>query len=106
MISDPAASPDARRSNDEAPTKMLDAGLTSRIAAFISRSFEGRMVAPDDDIFALGFANSLFAMQLVAFVEKEFRIDIDSEDLEMDNFRSVDAISALVERKLSATAER
>ena len=64
------------------------------------------MIAPDDDIFALGFANSLFAMQLVAFVEKEFRIDIDSEDLEMDNFRSVHAISALVERKLSATAGR
>ena len=45
-------------------------------------------------------------MQLVAFVEKEFRIDIDSEDLEMDNFRSVNALAALVERKLSATAER
>jgi methoxymalonate biosynthesis acyl carrier protein len=85
---------------------MLDIGLTSRIAAFVSRSFEGRTVAPGDDIFALGFANSLFAMQLVAFVEKEFRIDIDSEDLEMDNFRSVNALSALVERKLSATAGR
>jgi acyl carrier protein len=73
------------------------------IRGFMTRSFEGRAVNDDDDIFALGFANSLFAMQLVAFVEGEFRIEIDSDDLEIDNFRSVAAISGLVERKLSAT---
>ncbi|HEX3110099.1 MAG TPA: acyl carrier protein [Thermoanaerobaculia bacterium] len=72
------------------------------IRGFMTRSFEGRAVNDDDDIFALGFANSLFAMQLVAFVEGEFRIEIDSDDLEIDNFRSVAAISGLVERKLSA----
>jgi methoxymalonate biosynthesis acyl carrier protein len=70
---------------------------------FMTRSFDGREVNDDDDIFALGFANSLFAMQLVAFVEGEFRIEIDSDDLEIDNFRSVAAISGLVERKLSAS---
>jgi acyl carrier protein len=73
------------------------------IRGFMTRSFEGRAVNDDDDIFALGFANSLFAMQLVAFVEGEFRIEIDSDDLEIDNFRSVAAISGLVERKLSAS---
>ena len=73
------------------------------IRGFMTRSFEGHAVNDDDDIFALGFANSLFAMQLVAFVEGEFRIEIDSDDLEIDNFRSVAAISGLVERKLSAS---
>lgn len=72
------------------------------IRGFMTRSFDGRAVSDEDDIFALGFANSLFAMQLVAFVEGEFRIEIDSDDLEIDNFRSVAAISGLVERKLSA----
>jgi acyl carrier protein len=73
------------------------------IRGFMTRSFDGRAVNDEDDIFALGFANSLFAMQLVAFVEGEFRIEIDSDDLEIDNFRSVAAISGLVERKLSAS---
>jgi len=73
------------------------------IRGFMTRSFEGRAVNDDDDIFALGLANSLFAMQLVAFVEGEVRIEIDSDDLEIDNFRSVAAISGLVERKLSAS---
>jgi len=72
------------------------------IRGFMSRSFDGRAVNDDDDIFALGFANSLFAMQLVAFVEGQFKIEIGSDDLEIDNFRSIAAISALVERKMSA----
>jgi acyl carrier protein len=75
------------------------------LRAFMANAFQGRSIADDDDIFALGFANSLFAMQLVAFVEREFGIEIGSEDLEMDNFRSIRALSALVERKLAtATA--
>jgi acyl carrier protein len=80
---------------------MSDDGLTPRITAFVSRSFQGRDIAPGDDIFALGFGNSLFAMQLVAFVEKEFNIGIESDDLEMDNFRSIQAIARLVDRKLT-----
>lgn len=80
---------------------MADESIAGPIRSFLSRSFGGHAVADQDDIFALGFANSLFAMQLVAFIEKEFGIDIDSEDLEMDNFRSVQAMSALVTRKKS-----
>ena len=81
---------------------MPDDAIRLPIRGFMSRSFDGRAVADEDDIFALGFANSLFAMQLVAFVESHFRIDIDSDDLEIENFRSVAAISGLVERKMTA----
>jgi methoxymalonate biosynthesis acyl carrier protein len=38
-------------------------------------------------------------MQLVLFVEKEFGIQIENEDLELHNFQSVNAISQLVARK-------
>ena len=78
--------------------------IASPLRQFMTRSFEGRTIADHDDIFALGFANSLFAMQLVAFVEREFGVEIDSEDLEMDNFRSIQAISALVGRKLPSAS--
>jgi len=44
-------------------------------------------------------------MQLVAFVEREFDIEIDSEDLEMSNFRSIQAISSLVTKKLATVAQ-
>jgi len=81
---------------------MPDERIVAPIRSFISRSFEGRAIKDDEDIFAAGFANSLFAMQLVAFVETEFGVEIESEDLEMVNFRSIDAISGLVERKQPA----
>jgi acyl carrier protein len=69
------------------------------------REFLAERVPPDlkadDDIFRLGFVNSLFALQLVMFVEKQFGITVDTEDLELDNFRSLDAIAGLVERKVA-----
>ncbi len=83
---------------------MIEEKIASPIRTFMSRSFDGRVVADEDDIFALGFGNSLFAMQLVAFVERQFDIEIESEDLEMSNFRSIQSISTLVGKKLATTA--
>jgi acyl carrier protein len=70
----------------------------------MSRSFEGRTIGLDDDIFEAGFGNSLFAMQLVTFVEQAFGIEIDSEDLDIDNFRTIRRVAALIERKRAAPA--
>ena len=60
--------------------------------------FRGKGIefADEDDVFALGFESSLFAMQLVRFVEKEFDIVVADEDLQIDNFRSVNAVVNLV----------
>jgi acyl carrier protein len=70
-----------------------------KIKEFLSRFFKNHDLQPDEDIFALGFVNSLLAMQLVAFVEKEFGVTIQDEDLDLDNFRSINAISRLIARK-------
>lgn len=70
-----------------------------KIRAFLSRFFQVAAVAENDDIFALGFINSLFALQLVAWVEKEFEIQIEDEDLEIENFNTIEAIANLVARK-------
>ena len=73
-----------------------------QIRDFVSRFVRGHELADGEDIFATGFVNSMFAMQLVQFVEQTFGITVESEDLEIDNFRSIDAIAALVERKQGA----
>jgi len=75
-----------------------------KIREFLSRFLRHHQLGDDEDIFSLGFVNSLFAMQLVTFIEKEFEVTIESEDLELDNFRSVNSMDALVGRKLSAGA--
>ena len=53
----------------------------------------------DQDIFASGFVNSMFAMQLVQFIEQQFGFDIEADDLDLDNFRSIDAMTRFIERK-------
>jgi len=73
-----------------------------RIREFLARYLRHSQLQDGDDIFALGMVNSLFAMQLVAFIERELDTNIDNDDLEMANFKSIDAICAFVERKASA----
>lgn len=71
----------------------------TKIKAFLSRFFKNHELGDDDDIFAMGFVNSLLALQLVNFLQKEFEIAIDDEDLDLDNFRSINNMNAFVERK-------
>jgi len=78
---------------------MKDVPVKQRIREFIERHIRQRNFDDDVDIFALGFVNSMFAMQLVLFVEGDFGIKVEDEDLEIDNFKSVNAIGELVERK-------
>jgi acyl carrier protein len=73
--------------------------IKSKTRDFLSKSFSSNDIRDDEDIFALGFVNSLFAMQLVMFVENEFGMTIEDQDLDLDNFRSVDAIAGFVARK-------
>jgi methoxymalonate biosynthesis acyl carrier protein len=83
---------------------MLDETIAAPIRTYLSRSLQGHAVGDTEDIFALGFVNSLFAIQLVAFIEGQFGIEIDSDDLDLANFRSIDAIAHLVVRKRAAAA--
>ena len=75
----------------------------SKTREFITGFCRNQDLRDDHDIFALGFVNSMFAMQLVLFLEKEFQIAIENEDLEIENFSTLNAIGALVERKLGAS---
>jgi methoxymalonate biosynthesis acyl carrier protein len=75
----------------------------NKIRIFFSRFFRTQDLNDGDNIFALGFVNSLFAMQLVTWLEKEFQFAITDADLELDNFNSIDAISRFIERKAAAT---
>ncbi|MFJ5725438.1 acyl carrier protein [Streptomyces sp. NPDC093149] len=73
----------------------------ARIAEYLSRFFPVQDLKDDDDIFELGFVSSMFAMQLVSFVEHEFGITVENEDLELEYFRSIGALDAFVARKQS-----
>ena len=53
----------------------------------------------DDNIFRKGFVDSLFAVQLIAYLEQEFGIRVTNKDLNINNFHSVNKMVSFVERK-------
>jgi acyl carrier protein len=73
------------------------------IHGFVDRFFGDMALGDDQDMFATGYVNSMFALQLVQFVEGEFGITVGSDDLELDNFRTVSSIAEFVERKKAAS---
>lgn len=70
-----------------------------KVKAFLNKFFRKHELQDDEDIFSLGFVNSLFAMQLVMFLEKEFGIRVENKDLDLGNFRTINAINEFIERK-------
>jgi len=77
--------------------------LKEKIRQFIEANlvvFEDEAEFSDsDNIFEMGFVNSLFAMKLVSYIEQEFGIEVDNDDLEISNFSSVDRIVSYIESK-------
>jgi acyl carrier protein len=72
--------------------------VRSQVRGFISARFPQVSLPDDQDLFAMGFITSLFAMELVMFVEQQFALRIPNDELKRDNFRTVDAVVDLVGR--------
>lgn len=85
-----------------APTLGTDeSGIKDAVRGFILRSINLAQLADDDDLFDSGIVNSLFAVQLTTFIEKHFAIEVEMDDLDMANFKSLNAMTAFVLRKRS-----
>jgi methoxymalonate biosynthesis acyl carrier protein len=50
----------------------------------------------DENIFEMGLVNSLFAMKLLNYVESEFKIEVTYDDMEIENFSTVNNILKFV----------
>ncbi|EPR13611.1 acyl carrier protein [Ruminiclostridium papyrosolvens] len=51
------------------------------------------------DIFEEGLVSSLFAIELMTFLEKNFEVKVTMDDLDMENFKCVNNIVKFVENK-------
>ena len=72
-------------------------GIREKIRNFVLSYVKDDQLENDENMFELGYVNSLFAMQLVMFVEKECGFTVPREELKLSNFQSIDAIVSLVE---------
>ena len=82
----------------------METEIKQQIRTFLAQSFKDYDLKDDEDIFSLGFVNSLFAMQIVLFVEQQLGVTVANEDLQLDNFRTINAMTALIISKKEAIA--
>jgi len=73
--------------------------IKEKVKKFLSRYIRNHELQDDEDIFSSRLVNSLFAMQLVLYMEKEFKIKVVNEDLDLKNFNTLNAIAAFVLKK-------
>lgn len=65
---------------------------------FNSKGING--IENDTDLFKGGYVNSLFALEVVMFLEKEFKIKIKNKDITEKNFKTVNSMAEVVEKYL------
>ncbi len=57
----------------------------------------------DTPLITGGILDSLATLRLVEYLEKEFEIQIEAYEADVDNFNSLDRINRFVDEKLAAT---
>jgi methoxymalonate biosynthesis acyl carrier protein len=73
--------------------------VKEQVASFILSSINVANLEEDDHLFESGIVNSLFAVQLMTFIEKTFQIEVGMDDLDIENFKSIKATAAFVMKK-------
>jgi acyl carrier protein len=74
-------------------------GVKDTVRRFILSSIAITKLDDDDDLFESGIVNSLFAVQLMTYIEKTFAIEVGMDDLDIENFKSLNATTAFVLKK-------
>jgi acyl carrier protein len=73
--------------------------IKETVRSFILSSINLPDLKDDDNLFESGIVNSLFGVQLMTYIEKTFAIEVGMDDLDIENFKSVDATTAFVLKK-------
>lgn len=74
--------------------------VKAKVREFLGKFIAQNEVEDDDNIFQQGLVNSLFAMQLVNYIENEFDVTVNNDELDIENFKSINAITELISSKL------
>jgi len=76
--------------------------VRDRIRSFVLEKFplaRIRRVSDSDELLETGIVDSLGILDLVAFLESDFGLSVNDEDLVPEHFRSIECISDFTEQK-------
>lgn len=79
--------------------------VSHRIRQFIIKHFplarKQSIIEDDSPLLDSGIIDSLGVLEVVSFIEKEFKIMISDEDLLHENFESIASMTAFVQNKIN-----
>lgn len=71
--------------------------LRQFIASELGRDVTG--VADGESLLEAGVIDSMGVLELVSFIEKQYRIAVSEDEMMPENFDSVDAMAAFIDRR-------
>ena len=87
-------------------TTATEKNIKETIMDFIFSSITITDLDADDNLFETGIINSLFAIQLMTFIEKSFGVEVTMDDLDIENFKSINATTSFVMKKNDYTVQQ
>ena len=75
----------------------LEKALLSEVALDLGR----KSLTPDEDLLEQGIVDSLGLMKLIVYMEETFRIKISDEDIIPENFKSLNSMANLIEKRIA-----
>jgi methoxymalonate biosynthesis acyl carrier protein len=81
---------------------MNQAEILPLLQVYLARLTGIDALGADEDLFEAGWLNSLHALQMVQFIEENFKIELEDDDLDLAHFRTLTAQAAMIARRLGA----
>ena len=72
------------------------------VRAYLGTHLGDRTPDDDADLYENGYLNSLFAVQIVLWLEQHYGLAVGGDDLVMANFRSIAAIAKFIDSRITA----
>ncbi|CZH72574.1 Uncharacterised protein [Legionella pneumophila] len=74
--------------------------IKNEVKLFLLNSFRIKDIGYSDNIFDTGAMHSLFFIQLLVFIEKKYKIDLEVGEFDLNQLISIDAIAHFISSKL------
>jgi len=81
---------------------MYQTELSHFISSELLAGQENSSPGPDENLLLSGMIDSFGIVRLVKFMEDTYDIEVSSAEVTLKNFKSVNAISAYVDRKINS----
>jgi acyl carrier protein len=81
----------------------VDKGLSRRLQDLLLEKLHIEVDDPATDLLEVGLIDSLVFVDLLLLLESECGVSVAVEELEIDDFRSIDRIAAFIDRRNGLT---